>query len=552
MKWIRSRNNFLNEAKLKDVILPKQSKEVKNIWGEEYLDLEEIEATEFIKQGKWKLSDEDKIEALGKFFNADLKSVYKFFGDLPERFNDVLNKSIDFGLIKNENYTKILQNFDIRKPSINQISILAEPIFKKIAVSETTASEIIVRDESGRPVIEDGKILKRLREEGEVIFSNNLVNINTFVSDFNRCFSEFSISADSFSQGDIQRVVTSSKEDFSGDRYLVEIDLFARDLFLSIKHNPKDILNISISRFYTSCQHLYSGGYRDRVIGNVFDPNSIPAYLIFDTPIKDSDGDLISEQLPLTRAFIRSMDNTKPVLYFDRPYPDRMESVLYSLIEKYSGNKSSNNLDIGNYIFSPDIPSELFDKLNTPYMDRLSLNKIPYIGINTKTLYLSKNYDWDKIRISPKANIREIVIESIVLPENMSRIPLNPDWVRIQFLKINNLDVFSNIKTDSYAFDKCKFDGSIIKEIVKSNPNLKKLQLLACDVKNLDFSMMGELDELQLIYTLNKNELIGILDSVKFKKLVLSSDLLTNVKNKNYINSLKSKGIKVEIVGIKI
>ena len=67
MKWILDRNQFLNEAKLRDVIFSKQAKAVSETWGEKYLDYEEITPTDKIKQGKWKLSEEDFNEAKKEF-----------------------------------------------------------------------------------------------------------------------------------------------------------------------------------------------------------------------------------------------------------------------------------------------------------------------------------------------------------------------------------------------------------------------------------------------------------------------------------------------------
>ena len=109
-------------------------------------------------------------------------------------------------------------------------------------------------------------------------------------------------------------------------------------MYLSINHNAKDILNISISRFYSSCQHLYSGGQRNKLIGNVFDPNTCPAFLIFDAPIYNSSGELISEQLPLTRMLVRNIEtwnpNDDPQIFFDRAYPDRTKDLFGKIIEK--------------------------------------------------------------------------------------------------------------------------------------------------------------------------------------------------------------------------
>ena len=86
MKWLKSRKEFLNEAKLREVILPRQAKEVAQVWGEKYLDYEEVIPTENILQGKWKLDEEDKKAALSAFFDADLGRIYNDINSLPDKF----------------------------------------------------------------------------------------------------------------------------------------------------------------------------------------------------------------------------------------------------------------------------------------------------------------------------------------------------------------------------------------------------------------------------------------------------------------------------------
>ncbi len=270
MKWIKSRNKFVNEAKLRDVISQKQKDVISKVssWGERFLDYEEIDPTDKIKQGKWKLSEEDKREVLGKFFTADLDVVYRVFENLPEKFVLALNESVDLNLLKSDDkWEKILNNFDIKKPSINQISVLTDPIFRKISVTETMASEVILRDENGRPILgEDNRPQKVQKEPGKIVYSKNLVNINSFLDDFNRCFPDSKVEPSDLQSGDIARLVSKSREDFSGERYQVEVDIYGRDMYLSIQHKATDILNMSISRFYSSCQNLYSGGYREKVL----------------------------------------------------------------------------------------------------------------------------------------------------------------------------------------------------------------------------------------------------------------------------------------------
>lgn len=553
MKWIKSRQIFISEeAKIRDVITSKQRDVVKSKWAEKYLDYEEIEATENIKQGKWKLSEEDKRLALGTFFNANLNNVFEVFEKLPIKFVESINKSIDLDLLKNDDkWAKILNNFDISKPSINQISVLTDAIFRKISVGETQASEVILRDDNGRPIMgEDGRPQKVKKEPGDIIYSKNLTNINSFVEDFNRCFPDSSVNAQSFTSGDISRVVSSSRDDFSGEGYQVEVDVYGRDMYLSIQHKAKDILNMSISRFYSSCQNLYTGGYREKVLGNVFDPNSIPAFLLFDSNIHNSRGELISDTLPLSRMMIRNIesfdtDTETAQIFFDRAYPDRMKDIFCELVEKYSDNKE--NYEGGKYLFTPDLPYEDVDDLSAPYMDRLSLSRGRYIGVNANKIYLSGSFDWSKTKISPKARIKEIIIETNSVPKNFFDIPFTPEWVKFKFINIFSANPFKNFKTTSLAFDKCKFNNSVLLEFKNTIPDLKKIQINACDIRDLTLSKLEGIDELHLIYTLDPSDLEKALKGVSVKKLVLSGDLVS--ENKEYIKSLKSQGVKIEIVG---
>ncbi len=558
MKWIKTRFNFLSEeAKIKDVILPVQSKEVKRIWGEKWLELEEIEPTQKIKQGKWKLSEEDKIKVFNKFFQVDLNEIYKKFEALPDNLNEIINKALDTKPLEKE-YSKdqilrLFNDFDIKKPTINQVSFFFTNIFKKISVGESRQDEVIMRDETGRPINDEetGRPMKRKREEGEIIFSNNLVNIVSFLQDFNTLFPDKTVNFQDFSSGDISRLISSSREDFSGDEYIVEIDVYSKDLYLSINHNPKDILNMSISRFYSSCQHLYSGGWRERLLSNVFDPNSIPAFLVFDSPITQVD-QIISESLPLSRMMIRNIETTErkeePILFFDRAYPDRMKELFTEIVEKYSGNKETTE-SVRNYLFTPDIPTDL--SLREPYMDNLQLVQGKYIGKNTTSLHLTMNFDWSTVLVSPSANIKEIVIQTVNLPSNLLEIPFKLNWVKFQYLKLNDLTSFSNIDTKSFAFDKCKISDKTIESL--SEFDVKNLSFISCKTNNLDLSELQELDTLELLFTIDSDNLESVLSSVKIKnKLVLSSDLVSDKKNKELVNELKKKGLKIEIIGPRI
>ena len=335
MKFIKSRKNFLSEAKIGEVILPKQYTEVKRIWGEKYLEYEEISPTENIKQGKWKLSEEDKMKVLSKFFQTDMKRVFSGFESIPDKFASILERSINIDLLKNkEKWKVVLKEFNIKKPKIDLIVNLFEPIFRKISVNETKSTEIIKKDENGRPIRdENGEMVKIKKEEGEVVFTNSLVNISGFIEDYNRAYPNDLVDINIFRNNNVTNIINISKEDIEGN-YHTNFEIFDKDIYLKITHNPKDILNMSISKFYTSCQNLYSGGYRRNVLANVFDPNSMPAFLIFETPIYWGE-EIISEHLPLCRMVIRNIetfDNNEVKLFFDRCYPDRLKDVFDTIV----------------------------------------------------------------------------------------------------------------------------------------------------------------------------------------------------------------------------
>ena len=551
MKYIKDRQKFLNEAKLRDVIFQRQAKEISRIWGEKFLDYEEVTPTSKIKQGRWKLSDEDKNIVLGKFFQCDMNEVYNVFSGVPDKFVDILSQSINVDLLKDEKYKTILKDsLNIKSPTIDQMVIIFDSIFRKLAVSETNATEMIQKDENGRPVKDEaGNMIKITKEKGAPIFTTNLVNINAFLDDYNRCYPEDKVNS-SFQNRQLDNLRSMAKEDHNQE-YSVDFEVFNRDIYLIISHNPKDILNMSISKFYASCQHLYSGGYREQLLGNVFDPNSIPAFFSFETPIFWG-SDKISDQLPLSRMVIRnieSFDEQSDVkTFFDRAYPDRMKETFNEIVEKYTENKMTVT-DSETYIFTPDIDTE--DRVREPYMDRLRIQKKPYIGKNTKTLYLNRMHDWSTVKIAPDAKIKELIIETTDIPEDLMKVPLNPDWVKFKYLTINTLSNFDKIKTNSIAFDKCKLDTSVLDEMNKVNPNIKKLQIVSCDLTgSLGFSQFEVLEELHIIYTLDTiEELKDLTENLKIKKLVLSGDLIKDKESKIQVNQLRQRGIKVEIVG---
>jgi hypothetical protein len=552
MKWIKTRQQWINEAKIRDVILPRQAKEVASYWGEKFLDYEEIQPTEKIKQGNWKLEEEDKLKVLSAFFDCNMEVVTNLFKNLPDRFNTVLAESIKPELLDDASKV-VLHELNIQSPTVDQMVFIFENVFRKLAISETQATEMIQKDENGRPIRdEEGNMMRIKKNVGDPIFTNNLVNINSFVDDYNRCYPNERVDVN-FQNRDLSQLRNLAKDNHNRD-YNYEFNIFGKDLYLEINHNPKDILNMSISKFYSSCQHLYTGGYRSRLLGNIFDPNSIPAFFVFDSPIIWKD-EKISDKLPLSRMMLRNIETfeetAEPKIFFDRAYPDRMRTIFAEIVEKYSQNKETvKDSDEVNYIYSPDIDYD-DENIEDPYMDRLRMKRQRMIGVNTKTLYLSHSYDWSKTKIAPNARIKELIIETTDIPENLLEIKVNLEWIKFKNLKIKTLKGFENLKTDSIAFDKCKFDSKLFDDLSSAKPEIKKLQIISSDIRGgIQLSSFKELEELHLIYTLDSlDEATEALANTKIGKLVISGDLASGEEAKSFISDLRRKGIKVEIVG---
>ena len=565
MKWIKNRNLFL-EAKIRDVILPRQAKEVIRKWGEKYLDYEQVTPTNKIEQGSWKLSEEDKNDVLGVFCQTDMVELFRLFSSLPEQFGNVLNQSINVDLFREDKdtYTRIFEGFDIRKPKLDQILAIFKSVFRKLSITDTMATSVISKYENNRPIRdEQGNMIRIEKQVGDLMFSNNLININTFIADYNDLVDKcIAANVDGWSETDkiASSTLFSDNRNLSqfinftstneNSQYKLDFEIFNKDIFLKITHNPQDILNMSISKFYSSCQHLYTGGYSGKVLSNVFDPNSIPAFLIFETPIFWED-EKISEHLPLSRMVIRNLEsfeeNAPTKLYFDRAYPDRMQAKFEEIVTKYSGNVSTAQRGTDRYLYTPDIDFE--DDLETPYQDRLNLTTGRMIGKNVKKLYLSQIGNWKNIKVDPQARIKELIIETTEIPESLLSIDLTLDWIKFKFIEIHTLKDFDRIKTSSIAFDKCKLSNNVLQDINKSNPEIKKLQIISCDnVGSFDFSDFKALEELHVIYTLDSAEDLKSIVPENLKKLVISGDLATK-ESKPIIASLRSKGVKIEIVG---
>lgn len=573
MKYIRTRRSFLltEEAKLRDTLYDVQKQRVAEVWGEKFLDYETVEPTDKIKQGKWELSEEDKDAVINRFFDTNYGDVRKKLKNLPQKFVDLVKESFDYDSSlpnlyqhERERVEKVTErgentNINIREPKVKQLSILYYNIFRLLSVNDTKNDEMVLKGEDGRPIFDDdGKIQKVKKEPGSFVFSNNYTNINSLVDNYNRTFPDEKVDTEIFKGRNIQNIVNMVED----NPKILDFDLFSQDkMYLLIQHDPKFILNMSVSKFYTSCQELYRGGghgtsYMRQLLSNVFDPNSIPAFLIFDTPYygENSSGDIekLSEVLPLTRLMIRNIepfdsDEDPSGIFFDKTYPDRMEDILTSMIEKYSGNfDTANERGLDDYYFYADVDIDDFkgDDLKYPYMDRLGFKKGVMIGKNTKRLYLSNNIDWSTAKIAKDNNVKEIIIETTDIPNNTFEVPFDIEWIKFKYISINKLDQFKKLLTKAVSFHQCSLSHGVLDDLYELSPDIKKLSFVSTEIKDTkDIEKFEGIEELEIVYSIDDEEnLRDLIDFNKFKNLkilTVSGDLYNNQDNKDFLNSLE-------------
>ncbi|SRR6266403_912101 len=311
---------------LKD-LLPKHQLELmdKKI-GKKYLNLELPTKAENIIEGEWTLTKEEKDGVIQLLFGVDVKGIDKVLAKFKptEHFLEIFELS---------RTTKDAIN--LLKPSIIDIKMLNSNSFKLINVGETKGDKMILRNDNGHPITEGLlKMPKKVdKKKGEIVFSNNKSNFNAFLESYNSaCDAKIE---NPFMSREFTEVLSYVKQ---GN---FDFELFTKfDLQLYISSKPEDMLNMSISKFYDSCQNLYSGAQNNCLAPNLFDKNCKIAYLKFNTPYTDRNGNVMPFT-SFTRCIVR---NIKGRIYFDMVYPkfsNDLRLFVHSIIEKYTGMKNS-------------------------------------------------------------------------------------------------------------------------------------------------------------------------------------------------------------------
>lgn len=561
MKWIKKREFFINEAKIKDLINKKQAEIVGKRWGKKYLDYEQVEPEPEIKniEGVWKLTPEQKYKVLDLFFKTDVRSAEAVFDNLPTEFVRTVSDALNWGLELGDYSSEMDKIAELMKDGIDFTNIGLEEIVEftnnvmpRIDVKTTISNKRMVRDELGVPVKgEDGQFQYEDKEVGEFSYYNGFYNLNSFSNDYDDCMKKLGrddqVVNRNFSSESIGSIKSMLAIDVKGHQ--ADIRVFHKDAYVSILHNPQDILNISVSKFYASCQELYGGSHVRSLLSNVFDPNSVPAFIYLDSPIYNKEGEMIAEKLPLARFFIRKIDirdketpkGTK--LFFDRVYPQRMSegenSGIYSMVEQVAGIKrylDATDEEIGKavYVFAPDISSD--DSIDSPYHDTISnIEHKRTIGANCRYLNITAGSDWSDVIVRDNNRIQTMVISTPQVPANLFDLKYNLDKLSIINIDISEMPDLSNFGTGDIELKECRTNMVDLKKGLEGT-NLDKLTLINCDIEGISFEGM-QLQNLVFKSDTDGRKLSDVIADARIKNLVISDHLVMDPENVAFLNA---------------
>jgi hypothetical protein len=560
MKWIKGRKQFLAEAKIRDVINPKQKEIVTKRWGKKYLDYEEVEPNSEIKtiQGNWKLEPEQKYKVLDLFFRTDVRKAEQTFDNLPTEFvravSDALNWALELDDYSSEidKIAELMEDgIDFTNIGLEEIAALTNNVLPRIDVKTTISDKQMVRDDLGVPVKgEDGQFQYEDKVVGEFAYYNGLYNLNSFAKDFDDCMKklgkEDQIVNRNFSSSEIGSIKNMLSTEVKGHR--ADLKVFHKDVYVSILHNPQDILNISVSKFYASCQELYGGSHVRSLLANVFDPNSVPAFIYLDSPVYNSDGELIADKLPLARFFIRSivMPSESKGLFFDRVYPQRMSDGendgIYNMVEQVAGIKrylDSTDEDAGSavYVFAPDISSD--DSLDSPYHDTLhNIQHKRTIGMNCRFLNITAASDWSDVVVRENNRIQTMIISTPKVPVNLFDLKYNLEKLSIVNIDITEMPELAKFGTGDIELRECRTNMVDLRKGLEGT-KLDKLSLINCDIAGISFEGM-QLQDLVLKSDIEGRKLSDVIADARIKNLVVSDHLLMDPENVEFLKSAVS------------
>jgi hypothetical protein len=536
MKY-RIKKRVLLEA-LKDDIPVHQRKLVRRYWGDKVLDMDVEKEKDVIPEGKFRLSEDEKETFLSNFFDIelnDLKNKVKQFN--PDiHFWRIMLQSIE------DNSVKSSLNFN--KSSIylvlhNIIKLNKNDLFYSLDVNAIKNGKMKMLDDKGKPIIKDGKpiFVDYNNKNIPILNKNRKTNLLNFIKNYNEAYNK-NINVDF-----IENLLKSGVKDVLDSKNF-DLDLFAdKPMFIYITSKPEDVLNMSLSKFYNSCQNLYNGIYKESLISTVFEKKTKVCYIIYDEPFIDDMGN----KIPFTsiaRRLLRVIEGDE--VYFDVIYPN-MNSRLYEIFDNLLKNKIGLKKSSSN-IFKPDIPKNL-PKL---YLDKPLKLYNDYKVDNEIKSWIEQNYKNYSVNVVTRTEINNALVyrASLTRDDNEDR-----RWffVRKADLLSFSIDAFWFLHERAEAYldynnyiEDMKEDGIILKILlnrqVEPNDKLKFYENLA---ENFELKSYDELDENFIKYVndiakrglnIQKDRYVDYNDTILYKSF----------NNENYLGVLSDFPFKID------
>ena len=334
-----------------------------------------------------KLIDEALGDDLPPYMSNIIQKRYKdakkyLSMDVPKHSDKIPNIKVEVQdkNITNKTISELVQYF-----SENIVKQFNQSELFKVISKNSFLSNLIIESIGFNPIDTSGDTAKQIKrftflyskdfrlpvgKDNQIsnpVFSNNKSGIGNFLKVSSKAFPEL---------GNLNVESMINDKHFVGLRdpiinYQTNLKKITdAKLYLYISDKPDDKLRMSISLFYNSCQNLYTGGeagtqYNKKLLSNVFDENSKVAYLMFDSPFRDKNGNMHPFS-SIARTIIRL--NNKGNTMFDRVYPGDMEEIFYSIIEDKTG--------LTNMGEKGDVYHYKGIGLPTPYMDRYKIKNI--------------------------------------------------------------------------------------------------------------------------------------------------------------------------------
>ena len=337
--------NFEVDEALMDELPQHQRDIIAKRHGEKFLDMDVPKHTDAIPNIKVEITDETFKNKIGKLIETKFKvSITKNF-----RLANLFRLNV------------IFLNTLAKSLNINLDEVKSDPILMPIIYSKNYKL-----------------IDSKSTDVNNPIFSKNMSSLTKFIESFNRAFPENVVEYDFSKDKNLVGLQQPLKN------YDINLETLKNDsLYLYITDKPEDKLNMSISKYYDSCQNIYTGSIKSRLLSNVFDKNSKVAYLIFDEPFKDSMGNTVPFT-SITRMIIR---HVKGEIFFDKTYPEDIN--FDDIVTKYAGIKSTYGGE--DYDYDP------VDDLMSPYMDNLKIDKEKLVDEKRKLMAKLLNIEYKKI-----------------------------------------------------------------------------------------------------------------------------------------------------------